>query len=428
MIRESIARSSGLKIRKSSQQAFQADGSSPIDVIGEVDISFSRNRLAFHLNALVCTNIDDDIIGGIPFMKDNDIIIHAAKESIIFSDKSSFCYADSKPITKGVVRRTQAQILQSGTEKKTVFPGEFVELNLPIGLHYEKDHIAVEPRPDHTNSDWPSPRLVRPVAGKVRLLNETKDIIVIPRKQHLCQAIPLVRTSKESQVLPETPQLSPESPQIPETSRNVKFLDPISVNTNLIGPSTSKKFAQLHEKYDNVFNPKFPGYNGKAGDIKGIVNMGPTLPPQRKGKVPQYSRDKLEELQSTIDNLESSDIFGKPEDVHIVAEYLNPSFLVKKSSGGHRLVTAFSEVASYAKPQPSLMPDVDSTLRQIASWKYIIKTDLQKAFYQIPLSKESIKFCGISTPFKRIRVYKRCAMGMPGSEIALKGAHVPSLS
>ena len=66
------------------------------------------------------------------------------------------------------------------------------------------------------------------------------------------------------------------------------------------------------------------------------------------------------------------------------------------------------------------MPNVDSTLRQIARWKYIIKSDLQKAFYQIPLSKESMKYCGIATPFKGIRVYTRCAMGMPGSETALE--------
>ena len=102
------------------------------------------------------------------------------------------------------------------------------------------------------------------------------------------------------------------------------------------------------------------------------------------------------------------------------AEYLNPSFLVKKASGGHRLVTAFADVGRYSKPQPSLMPDVDSTLRQIGQWKYIVVTDLSKAFYQIPLSKDSIKYCGVETPFKGVRVYVRSAMGMPGSETALE--------
>ena len=53
---------------------------------------------------------------------------------------------------------------------------------------------------------------------------------------------------------------------------------------------------------------------------------------------------------------------------------------MKKTSGGFRLVTAFAEVGRYSKPQPSLMPDVDSTLRNIARWKYLITSDLTSVF------------------------------------------------
>ena len=66
------------------------------------------------------------------------------------------------------------------------------------------------------------------------------------------------------------------------------------------------------------------------------------------------------------------------------------------------------------------MPDVETTLRTIARWKYLIVTDLTSAFYQIPLAKESMKYCGIATPFWGVRAYTRCAMGMPGSETALE--------
>ena len=66
------------------------------------------------------------------------------------------------------------------------------------------------------------------------------------------------------------------------------------------------------------------------------------------------------------------------------------------------------------------MPHVDSVLRDIAKWKYIIISDLHHAFYQIPLSLDSMKFCGVSTPYKGIRVYTRAAMGMPGSETCLE--------
>ena len=31
-----------------------------------------------------------------------------------------------------------------------------------------------------------------------------------------------------------------------------------------------------------------------------------------------------------------------------------------------------------------------------------------------------MKYCGVATPFKGVRVYTHCAMGMPGSETALE--------
>lgn len=104
------------------------------------------------------------------------------------------------------------------------------------------------------------------------------------------------------------------------------------------------------------------------------------MPPQRKGRLPQYSPEQLELIQAQLKQLKSMGIFQKPEDVGVTVEYLNPSFLVKKGYGGFRLVTAFSEVARYCKPQPSLMPDDDSTLRKIGQWKYLTVTDLTKAF------------------------------------------------
>ena len=41
------------------------------------------------------------------------------------------------------------------------------------------------------------------------------------------------------------------------------------------------------------------------------------------------------------------------------------------------------------------------------------------AYFQIPLDRDSQKYCAVVTPFKGVRVYQRAAMGMPGSECAL---------
>ena len=145
-----------------------------------------------------------------------------------------------------------------------------------------------------------------------------------------------------------------------------------------------------------------------------------SLPPQRKGRLPSYNKEKLVELQQKFDELEAHGVFAKPEDVNVTVEYLKLSFLVAKPSGGARLVTSFGEVAHYSKPSPSPKPNVDGVLCNIARWKYIIVTDLRQSFYQIPLDHSSMCFCGVVTPFKGVRVYTRSAMGMSGSETCLE--------
>ncbi len=98
-------------------------------------------------------------------------------------------------------------------------------------------------------------------------------------------------------------------------------------------------------------------------------------------------------------------------------DYVNPSFLNNKPNGGHRLVTAFSSVGRYSKPKPSA---IDNILGKISQWRCIIKTDLTGAFYQIPFVKAPMRYCSFVITFRRIRVYTRCAMGMPDSETALE--------
>ena len=114
----------------------------------------------------------------------------------------------------------------------------------------------------------------------------------------------------------------------------------------------------------NNFIPTVIGYNGTADPVDAVVYMGPVQPSPCKGRVPRYSRDKLIELQEKLDEREKCKVFQRPEDIGVSVEYINSSFLIKKPCR-FRLVTAFVDVDRYRKPQPSLMPDVDSALRTI---------------------------------------------------------------
>ena len=64
--------------------------------------------------------------------------------------------------------------------------------------------------------------------------------------------------------------------------------------------------------------------------------MSPVLPPQSKGRLPDYGPDRLRELQNKCDELEAQGILAKPEQVGINVEYLNLTFLVQKPNKGTR--------------------------------------------------------------------------------------------
>ncbi|KAK3716560.1 hypothetical protein QZH41_006392 [Actinostola sp. cb2023] len=301
-----------------------------------------------------------------------------------------------------------------------------MEIQLPSDAPPDSEY-ALEPRSDapsvrrSNDSDiWPQPSIIASVGGKIRIPNLSTEPHCLKRNEHFCQASP-VFIPTDIDLRPGSTRIEPPSrPKAPPPatvrhSAKVR-LDP----DNLLPQEVRTQFQSLLDEYDSVFDPNITGYNGAAGPFEAKVNMGPVEPPQRKGRLPQYSRGKLVELQQKFDELEDLGVFKRPEDVGISVEYLNPSFLVKKPNGGSRLVTAFADVGRYSKPQPSLMPDVDSTLRHIAQWKHIVATDLTSAFYQIPLARDSMKYCGVATPFRGVRVYARSAMGMPGSETALE--------
>ena len=401
------------EIRKSSQSAHQADGSSPLEVIGETTLTFVRDNQKLMFEGLVIKNLDVDILAGTPFMECNDIAIRPARREVTLKNGSKYVYGShDKTIERHAVRR--AYVIRAPKEVTTIWPGDFIEVEIPSDIPADCDY-AIEPRAESTVS-WPSVNIVSSIAGKIRIPNMTNEPHTLKRNEHFCQIRPVfVPESDTTCIKPQQPHKRTNNTTTDYYTANV-HLDP----DNILPTDIVVKFRSTLREYDSIFNPNIKGYNGASGPFEAKVNMGPTQPPQRKGRLPQYAHNQLVELQEKFDALESQGVFKRPEDVGITVEYLNPSFLVKKPKGGFRLVTAFTDVGRYSKPQPSLLPDVDSTLRRIAQWKYIITTDLTSAFYQIPLSRDSLKYCGVCTPFRGVRVYVRSAMGMPGSETALE--------
>jgi hypothetical protein len=62
MIKSSIAQQIGATIHKTKQTALQADGITPLSVVGEVHLALSRNSHTLHLDALVVNNLDVNVL------------------------------------------------------------------------------------------------------------------------------------------------------------------------------------------------------------------------------------------------------------------------------------------------------------------------------------------------------------------------------
>ena len=83
MIQARFTKKLGIKIHQSAHQAFQADGRTPLTVLGEVHTTFTRGPHTFPFDGLVIKELEVNVLGGMPFMSVNDIAIRPYNSTII---------------------------------------------------------------------------------------------------------------------------------------------------------------------------------------------------------------------------------------------------------------------------------------------------------------------------------------------------------
>ena len=164
MVRASAAKLYGLPVTPASQMARQADGVTPMDVVGEVHCTLTRGQRAFELDALVVCQLNVDILAGNPFLARNDIGIRPARRQIVIGGSDVIHYGTaSKHTTQSAVRRTQSFLLHN-PQRTVILPGEYVQLDTPRDS--DPDTLwALEPRLDcpsnillKAEEAWPPPQ------------------------------------------------------------------------------------------------------------------------------------------------------------------------------------------------------------------------------------------------------------------------------
>lgn len=263
MIRASTATYLNAEITRSSQSAYQADGSSPLKVIGETRLTFVRDNHKLYFEGLVVENLDSEVLAGIPFMENNDIAIRPSRCQVLIGNDSVYQYQFSDTeMQRHAVRRTH--IVRAPSESTTLWPGEFVEVELPSEMAHSDSSFAVEPHPcssEPWTDIWPTPSLLQSVAGKLRIPNLTNAPRLLKRNEHFCK----VRTTH----LQEKPTASSTyTPKSPVTMSHSLHSDLVQVDPdNMLCDNQKAAFRNLLIKFDDVFNPNFKGYNSAVGPL-----------------------------------------------------------------------------------------------------------------------------------------------------------------
>ena len=412
LIREDEAKRLGLDVIPTSHRANMADGKSPMVVSGEVHFHAFRScpttghPHALQFDGLVVQNLNCSLLGGMPFLDKNDIYLRPKINSVYVGDCCDFQYVGIRRCSN-----VRAATILRVPRQECVLPG--ASISIPVPSEYNNKIVSLEPRCDSNTNAWIGCRFVRPESGFINIENSSEEPMLLKRHTQLCQIRHTQLVSLDNRV--SAPPTFSNTPVIKENCVNIT-VDPVGI----LSSDKKSMIVESNEEFSEVFSPSIGCYNGQSGRFFHKINMSDSLPKQRRGRIPMYSRNNLEQLQIKFDELLAQGVFTKPEECSVTAEYVSPSFLISKQSGGHRLVTAFVELGQYAKPQPSVMPKVDDILRHLATYKYLIKADLSQAYYQIPLDKSSYKYVGVCTPFKGVYIYTRAVMGLPGSESALE--------
>jgi len=114
MVRASSAKMYGFPITPASQLTRQADGITPMDVIGEVHCSLNCGQSTFELDALVVCQLDVDILAGNPFMVHDDSGVRPAKRQIVIGGSEVVHYRKpSNHTLPPTARRTQSFVLRN---------------------------------------------------------------------------------------------------------------------------------------------------------------------------------------------------------------------------------------------------------------------------------------------------------------------------
>lgn len=145
---------------------------------------------------------------------------------------------------------------------------------------------------------------------------------------------------------------------------------------------------------------------------KGICNL--TLTDENPCRTGPYmlAPPKLALLRQHINQLLREGVI-----IPMTSDYSSPCFLIPKKDGSQRLVVDYRKVNSKIVFDTFPLPTIESALMTFGKAKFFTILDLNSAYHQVPLTKQSQRYTAFATPFGTF-AYTRLPFGLTvGSQV-----------
>ncbi len=252
-----------MPINPTSHTASQADGTTKLQACGEIHITLSRGDKQFKLQAVVVKHLDSDILAGMPFLKENGIVLDIPRDTLWFGKEPVKYILSESPASSSQIRRSHSYLLRA-TNKAVIHPGEYIELPTPAGIPKDAE-IAMEPRCDSHITFWPTPSITQSVAGTIRIPNTSSEPVFVHRHQHLARIRFTCIQDTCEQDTDDTINTSVNSVTSSDSQSTAGSLV-VDPNRQLCYQE-HMLFQKLHQEYAEVFDSKIGKYNDASGKI-----------------------------------------------------------------------------------------------------------------------------------------------------------------
>ena len=278
------------------------DGCTTIASKGEIDIKFTRGKWSVRFRAIVVEKLNTDIYGGMNFFMDNDISIRPKTGEIRLLDKYTVYQTNViMPPPQMKELKTSASTTVPLNFKQVVFPelqkiwketnavGNVIThsspalkethndkfcLNIIVPPEFENDKfVAIYPRLENKNKEWPPPQLSPIVDGSIRLINTTTEPILIPNDVNLLDFIhtdmvDVEKIKHEAELLYRGAKETYDVADLCGSEMYSKQgqLNATGIDVSRAPPNLQDKLKKAHLRYSDVFEPDLStGYNGYSG-------------------------------------------------------------------------------------------------------------------------------------------------------------------